>query len=1078
MRRFAVVSSGHFTLLRFIYSFHLQTKFMRLFLFMSLTVVTCLFNSVVYAQQKTLSGTVTDAITHAPLPGATVTVQGKSVLTDLNGKFTILFTPGSSITFSYVGYDPQTFKPTESTGTFVVGLMTGQAGLDQVVVTGYQTQRKVDLTGSVAVVNLSDIKDIPNSNPMQALQGRVPGLYITSDGDPGAANNTIAVRGFNTLGFNAPLYVIDGVPTILPSVFQSLDPSSIQTIQVLKDASAETIYGSRASNGVIIVTTKQGAKGKVSMQFNNSVTVENLMTKEPVLNTMGYGRAIWQAAINDGTSPAAATTLFTYTQHTGANGQPVLDQITPIKYLNGDSAEPSANTDWQNQVYKTGLIENNDLVISAGSEHSTLLLDFNYLDNSSILRYNPYRRYGARMNGATSLFNDKLKIGNNLQFFQSTETPVPSDLGGASVLYDSKFVSPLIPVHTATGAYAGPNGAGFSDRDNPLMTLYLNRWNTNREYNIFGNLYGELTPIKNLVIRSNFGYTYDNIADRQILPTYSSGFISRTVNSLTITNNHELDLTWSNTANYHLEFGKSKLDILGGMEAITRSYVTQQDYKQGFALQNNNYFQLSAGTGITTTNGTTTGDRLLSYFGKLNYSWSDRWLASVTLREDGSSRFGANNRYGLFPAASVGWRINNESFMKNINWISDLKLRSGYGVTGNQEIGDVASLALYQTNYGTIGQTGNNQNTGQFANNGTAYDINGAGTGNLPSGYVQVQAANPNLKWESTAEFNEGVDFAFLNHTIFGSFDYFSRKTTNILIQPPYAAIRGEGQTQWVNGASKSNKGWEFTVGYQNHAGKLSYAINGNLFSFRDKITYLPSTVVAAYPGDVQKTILGHSAFSLFGYQVQGIYQNQQEVAGHAYQPGAAPGRLMYQDLNGNDTIDVYDQTWLGVALPKLNYGVQISLGYGDWSFSMFLQGIAGGVETNNNKANTDFLGLNPGVNIGQRALSAWTATNTKSNIPALSLVDNNQESRFSSYYVESSSYMKIRNAEIGYTVPKKTVEGLKAFEGIKLYIMGENLVTFYKKNGANAFSDKDPENPGNSFPIPRKVTAGINLSF
>jgi TonB-dependent starch-binding outer membrane protein SusC len=1046
---------------------------------MSLTAVTCLFSCVVYAQERTLSGTVTDAITHAPLPGATVTVQGKSVLTDLNGKFTIPFTPGASITFSYVGYDPQTFKPTVSTNAFVVGLMTGQAGLDQVVVTGYQTQRKVDLTGSVAVVNLNDIKDIPNSNPMIALQGRVPGLYVTADGDPGAANTTIAVRGFNTLGFTAPLYVIDGVPTILPSVFQSLDPNSIQTIQVLKDASAETIYGSRASNGVIIVTTKQGTKGKVKMQFNNNFTLEQFATKEPVLSTQGYGRAVWQAAINDGTSPAAATTLFTYTQSTGPNGQPVLNSITPTPYLGGDSTEPVANTDWQNQVYKTGFINNNDLLITAGSEHSTMLLDFNYLDNSSIMRYNPYRRYGARVNVATSLFDDKLKIGNNLQFFQQSETPVPSDLGGASVLYDAKFVLPLIPVYTTTGAYAGPEGSGFSDRDNPMLTLFNNRWSTNQEYNIFGNLFGELTPIKNLVIRSNFGYDYDNIADRLILPTYSSGFISRTVNSLTLTNDHELDLTWSNTATYHLEFGKSRLDILGGTEAITRSYITGQDYKQGFAIQTNNYFQLAAGTGIATTNGTTTGDRLLSYFGKLNYSWSDRWLASVTLRDDGSSRFGANNRYGLFPAASVGWRIINEPFMKNVDWVSDLKLRSGYGVTGNQQsISDNASLALYATNYGTVGQTSSNQNNPTYANNGTAYDITGTGTGNLPSGYVQTQAANPNLKWESTSEFNEGVDYGFLNNTIFGSFDYFSRKTTNILIQPPYAAILGEGAEEWVNGATKTNKGWEFVLGYQNHAGKLSYSVTGNMFSFKDKITYLPSTVVAAYPGDVQQTILGHSAFSEFGYQVQGIYQSQQEIASHAYQPGAAPGRLMYKAVTGDDTISALDQTWLGVALPKLNYGLQINLGYGAWSFSLFLQGIAGGVETNSNKENTDFLGLNPGVNIGQRALSAWTASNTKSSIPALSLVDNNDEERFSSYYVESSSYMKIRNAQIGYTIPKKTVESLKAFDGIKLYIMGENLVTFYKKSGANAFSDKDPENPGGNFPIPRKITAGINLSF
>jgi TonB-dependent starch-binding outer membrane protein SusC len=1051
---------------------------MRLFLMTSLTAVICLFCGVTFAQQQTLSGMVSDKTTHSPLYGATVAVNGKSVLTDSSGKFTIGFTPGSQVTFSYVGYDPQTFRVTNPTRAFVVELAPGNAGLDQVVVTGYQTQRKVDLTGAVAVVNLNDIKDIPNSNPMQALQGRTPGLYVTSDGDPGAGNNTIAVRGFNTLGFTAPLYIIDGVPTIIPSVFQSLDPNSIQTIQVLKDASAASIYGSRAMNGVIIVTTKQGAKGKVHMQFSNNVTSESYSTKFKVLNTQGYGRAIWQAAINDGSDPNAATTLFSYTQSTGANGQPVLNTITPTPFLGGDSTEPVANTDWQNTVFKHGLISSNDLVITAGSDHSDLLIDLNYLDNSSTLRYNGYRRYGARVNGSVSLFNDKLKIGNNLQFFQSAETPVPSDLGGASVLYDGVFLSSLIPVYTTTGSFAGPQGAGFSDRDNPLLTLYLSRWNKNNEYNIFGNFYAELTPIKNLVLRTNVGYGYDNTSDRQILQTYSSGFISRTVNSLSINGTHELDLTWSNTANYHLTFGKSRLDILGGIEAVSRDIVNQSDYKQGFAIQTDQYFQLSAGTGITTNGGNATGDRLLSYFGKLNYTWSDRYLASVTVRDDRSSVFGKDNPYGIFPAGSIGWRIKNENFMKNVDWLSDLKLRSGFGITGNQQITDYASLALYQTNYGTVGQTGSNQNTGSYGNNGTAYDLNGAGTGNLPSGYVSVQAANPHLKWESSREFNEGVDFAFLNNTIYGSFDYFDRKISNILVVPPYAAIEGEGQNQTVNGATKSNKGWEFVIGYQNHSGKLTYQINANLFAFHDKITYLPATVISYYPGDVQKTILGHSAYSLFGYQTQGIFQNQQEVNSHAYQPGAAPGRLEYKDLNGNDTIDALDQTFLGVQQPSLNYGLQVNLGYGNWSFSFFLQGVHGGVLNNAHKGETDFLGLNPGVNIGQRALAAWTTTNTKSNIPALSLVDNNDEERFSSYYVESASYAKIRNVQLGYTIPKKDLAALKAFDGIKLFIMGENLVTFYKKHGANAFTGQDPENPGNNFPIPRKLTAGINLSF
>jgi len=1044
------------------------------------TLLCLLMAAGLHAQQKEVSGTVTSKATGLPLAGVSVTIKGKAVLTDDNGHFSIAFSPGNDITFSYVGMASQTVKLSGTTQKLTIALEAGQsANLDEVVVTGYQTQRKIDLTGSVAVVKLSDIQDIPNSNPIQALQGRVAGLYVATDGDPGAANNTIAVRGFNTLGFTAPLYVIDGVPTVLPSVFQGLDPNSIQTIQVLKDASAESIYGSRASNGVIIVTTKQGVKGKVRIQFNNNLTSESYAKKFPVLNTQGLGRALWQAAINDGDDPNASTTLFTYTQHTGTGGYPVLDKITPIPYLGGDSSlgEPSANTDWQSVVFKQGIITSNDLTITAGSDNSNLLINLNYLDNSGIMRYNGYRRYGARVNAATSMFDGKLKIGNNLQFFQASDIPVPSDLGGASTIYDALFVSPLIPVYTTTGAFGGPLGSGFSDRDNPLATLYLNRWNRNNEYNIFGNLYAELTPVKNLLFRSNFGYSYDDTYDRQILQQYSEGFISRTVNSLNIAQGNELDLTWSNTLNYHLSAGKSRADFLGGIEAITRTYVTQNDYKQGFALQNNNYFQLSAGTGITTNSGTSTGDQLLSFFGKINYTWSDKYLASVTLRDDGSSRFGSNNRYGLFPAASVGWRINNETFMKNIRFISELKLRSGVGVTGNQQIGDVASQGLYQTNYGTVGQTGANQNYAQGSNNGTAYDINGVGTGNLPSGYVSVQAANPNLKWESTKEFNEGLDYGFLNNSIFGSFDYFTRKTTNILIQPPYAGILGEGQTEWQNGASMSNRGFEFVLGYQNHIGKVTYSVNGNVFSFRNKITYLPASVISAYPGNVQQTILGHAPTELFGYVAQGIFQNQQEVTGHATQPGAAVGRLMYKDLNGNGQIDALDQTWLGNQLPKYNFGLQANLGYKAFSFSFFLQGVQG-VKVVNNKESTDFVGLNPGVNVGQRALEAWTPQNTGSNIPALSLVDNNDEGRFSSYYVVNGSYLKLRNVQLGYTLPHRTLQGLKVFDQVKIYLMGENLLTIKKSHGADAFTGPDPENPGSNYPIPRRLTAGVNIAF
>ena len=1016
-----------------------------------------------------------------PLIGATITaiVGGKSSITDGQGNFSLSVGGHDTLAISYIGFTSTriSIKPGQNPGTITLE-PSSIGALSEVVVTGYQTQKKVDLTGSVAIVDIKSIQDLPNNNPMQALQGRVPGLYVTGTGDPSGSPGTISVRGFNTLGFTSPLYVIDGVSTIDASVFQSLDPTSIQSIQVLKDASSESIYGSRASNGVIIVTTKQGSKGKVKVQFSSNLSSQKYVTRTNVLNSQDMGKAIWQAAINDGADPNSITTLFSYVQHTDPNGNPVLDKINITPYLGGDSTEPAANTDWQSVMYHPGTITSNSLTITTGSDNSNLLINLNYLNNSGLIVDNSgYRRYGARINASTRMLGGKVKFGNNLQFFQSSETPVPNDLGGASLMYDAIFLSPLIPVYTTTGAFAGPVGSGFSDRDNPLLTMSTNSWNRNNEFNFFGNLYAEIDPIKNLVFRSNLGYMYDNTYQRQILQQYSAGFISRTVNSLAINQGNELDLTWSNTLNYKLSAGQSNVDFLLGTEAIERTYNTQGDYKQGFAIQNDNYFYLNAGTGITTNSGTSTGNQLLSYFGKVNYNLADKYLASVTIRRDGSSRFGVNNRYGWFPAASLGWRINNESFLKNVDFLSNLKLRSGAGITGNQEIGDVASLGLYQTNYGTIGQTGQNQNYAAGANNGTAYDIAGAGTGILPSGYVSVQAANPNLKWESTLGFNEGLDFGFLDNKITGSFDYFIRKTTNILIQPPYPGILGEGQIQWLNGASMSNKGWEFVLGYQNRIGQLSYSINGNLFSFRNKITYLPASVISAYPGNVQQTILGHSPSEMFGYVTEGIFQSQAEVDKHATQPGAGVGRLMYKDLNNNGQIDALDQTWLGNQVPNLNYGLMVSLNYKAFSFSFFLQGIQGVKVNNSNKAATDFVGLNPGVNFGSRTLDAWTPENAKSTIPALSLVDNNDESRFSSYFVENGSYLKLRNMELGYTVPASNLQHL-GVEQLKVFLMGENLVTIKKTHGSDAFTGPDPETPGSFYPIPRKLTAGVNLSF
>ena len=1038
-------------------------------LFIALSLV--FFTMTVLAQQKMIRGVVSSKITGQPLAGVTVASKTQTKLTDSTGAFLIAAAIGDNLDISYVGMKPVTVKV--SSENLSLQMDESNSRLDEVVVTGYQTQRKADLTGAISVVSMKEIKDIPSGNPMQSLQGRVPGLYIESDGAPSGGNRRILIRGLNTLGDPNPLYIIDGVPTKRPEVLQNLNPNSIQSIQVLKDASASSIYGARASNGVVIVTTKEGkGKDRMQIQFNSSLTTEAYSSKLNVLNTEQRGRALWQASINDKTSPSAHSALYTYESHLDGQGNPVLDKVNVVPWLGGGPASktPSANTDWQDVVYRTGLISSNDLTVSAGNEKSSFLMNLGYYNNEGMVRYTDYKRFTGLINSSTTFLNGKLKISENLQLSKSAETPVPNDLGGSSVLLLAKFLQPIIPVYTTTGAYAGPIGAGFSDRNNPLHMLYINRNDKNNSFNTFGNVYAEIKPIANLTIRSSFGFDYTDAFSKNIEESFVEGFLTRTVNSLRYDQGHRLNLTLSNTANYLLNTGKHRFNFLLGTEAIKEQYISFGAFREGFAIEDVDYYFIDAGTGRSTNSGSGTGSQLLSYFGKINYSWSDKYLASVTLRRDGSSRFGENNKYAYFPAATLGWRLSNESYIRdNISFLSDLKLRAGAGRVGNQDIGDNARFGLYRTNYGTVVQS--------YGPVGTAYDLSGVGTGSLPSGYVSVQAANPDLKWESTDELNLGIDFGFLNNKFTGSFDYFTRKTKDILIQVPYAAIEGEGRSKYLNGATKNNKGFEFVINYQNTAGKFTYNINANIGSFHDKITYLPASVVRSYPGNVEKNILGQSQTAMFGYITDGLFQNEQEVAAHAAQPGKGIGRIRYKDLNKDGKIDALDQNWLGNQLPDFSYGIGGNIGYKNFMLSFFLAGVQGISLSNGIKSSTDFVGTVAGMNYGTRTLEAWTPQNTGSSIPAVSLVNANDETRSSDYFIENASYLKLRNLQLGYNLPAGIVKRMHMTD-LRFYLLGENLFTISDRKGVNQFTGPDPENPSNYYPRPTRLTLGLNLTF
>ncbi|WP_228238369.1 SusC/RagA family TonB-linked outer membrane protein [Allomuricauda sp. M10] len=1031
----------------------------------------------IWAQGR-ITGTVTSADDSMPLPGASVVVVGTTngTTTDFDGNYVLEgVSPNATLMFSYIGF-VRVEIPVNGKSTVNVSLQADTQQLDEVVLTGYTTERKVDLTGAVTVVDTAPIEgqSLSSGNPMQALQGRVPGLFIEKSGDPTGLNNRILIRGITTLGNNDPLYVIDGVPTKRQEVFASLNPEAIESIQVLKDASASSIYGSRAANGVIIVTTKGGQKGdRVGISINSNVSV---LSERPqrfdVLNSVERGRVLWQASVNDNTDPNGGYGEIYNFDWNGDFSNPVLNSVTPQPFVGGNPDVPVGDTDWQDETYETGFAYNNEVTLTAGSEKSSLLINFGYLKNTGILKYTNYDRYTAKINGSTNLFNNKLKIGVNTQFSTSDETLAARDVGLASTPILAIIMAPTIPVFDSNGNYAGPLGSGYNDRNNPVLMQYLNRWDNAEKNVLFGNVFADLKILDNLSFRTSLGLDFSDYKQKNIEPKVSNGFVNRTNNRLIYNTNKFTSLVFSNTLNYDLELGNHRFNVLLGVESIQNDLSTLNAQADDFAVEQESYFVLNAATGARTTSGTTTGSRLLSQFGKLNYAFSDRYLASFTLRRDGSSRFGENNRYGIFPAATVGWRINNEQFLKDVDFITNLKLRAGYGEVGNQEIGDLARFGLYESRYGP------NLNVFQpgfwetYYNIGTAYDINGNNTGNLPSGFVSIQAPNPDLKWETTTEWNYGVDFGFLGNKIIGSFDFYTRETKDILTTPPIASVIGEGQQRVLNGATTEARGWEFAIGYNNTWDNgLSLNVSTNFASFKDEITYLPEEVRAAFPGTADNSILGHSQFSVFGYRSDGLFQSQAEVDSSPDQVGARPGSIKFKDLNNNGVIDDGDRDFIGVTLPDLEYGIRVDMAWKNFDLSIFGSGVMGRIGADEALFRNFF--ASGGANGSPGLLNAWTPNNTNTEVPSLSLAFN--ETRTSDYLFRNNSYFKLRSLQLGYSFPKELINSIAGMSNLRVYAQGENLFWLT----SSEYVGEDPERTdATRIPVPTILSLGLNINF
>lgn len=1025
--------------------------------------------------QYLIKGNVTDATSLLSIPGVSIVLKGTTIgtVTDVNGKFQLEVPAKKSIlVFSFMGYQTKETEILKST-TLNIALETSVSQLEELIVVGYNSEKKKDLTGSVAVVELSQVKRLPAGNIIKNIQGRVPGVFVTTDGSPGSGAS-IRIRGSGTLNNNDPLYIIDGVPT--KSGMHELNSNDIESVQVLKDAASASIYGSRAANGVIVITTKSAKNERPKVEFNSNWSLQRYTTKLDPLNTEERGRVYWQACVNDRLSPQ--NPIYEYTWN-GDYNNPILGSVGYPEFIDPDHTMRPSDTRWFDEISRPSVQQNYNITVSKGGEKSRSLISLGWYDNNGIIKETNFTRFNLRMNSSFDLLNKKLRIGENFTISYQDEVLINS----GDVLFTSLVQQPIVPVHTIDGGWGGP-APGMTDRQNPVRLIEDNKQNKYRYSRPFGNVYIELNPIENLTFKSSFGVDYSLYYQRTLQKSYVSGFLVEDDNTISNNTNIGGNYIWSNTAIYKFSKGKHNLELLAGSEHIKYKREWFSASRQGLVSEDLNFGYLSSGSKNQLNSGGGSVSTLQSFFGKTNYSLADKYLLSLTLRRDGSSRFGKNNRYGYFPAVSGGWRISEEKFFKNsFSFPFYLKIRASWGVNGNQEINDLAIYNIYQAVYSKEDPIWDNPTATYFPRLGTAYDIQGIDQGQLQSGYIYSQMANNNLKWESTAQTNIGIDFT-LFEVFSGSVDYFIKNTRDILYYRTLLSAVGEANKQMVNGGDIRNTGMEFLLNYHKEISNWTFDITANMATLKNKVIDIPSELLINAPISPivpnearteldRSMMIGHSVNSIYGYVADGLFQNQDEVDLHADQPGKGIGRIRYKDLNNDNVINEKDQEFIGTVDPKLTYGLNVSMEYRQFDLSLFVQGLSGISVYNGYKTYTDFASLWPGTNWGTRTLDAWSPDNTSSSIPMLTIIDRNNEGRISTYFIESGSYFKLRNITLGYELPDKISDHLR-MQKARLYFQGQNLLTFKSKS----FTGTDPENPNYAFPIPAIYSMGIELTF
>jgi TonB-linked SusC/RagA family outer membrane protein len=990
--------------------------------------------------QARITGTVTDE-SRLPMPGVGIKVKGTTVttVTDANGKYVITAAPNSTLVFSFVGYASQEI-PVAGKTVVDANLRESQAALEEVVVIGYGTVKRSDLTGAVSSIKGGDIKAQGVSDVTRSLQGRMPGVSIeSSGGDPGSGTR-ILIRGVGSFNNATPLYIVDGVQV---ANINNLNQADIESFDVLKDASAAAIYGSRAANGVVLITTKSGKSGAPVVQFNANVGMQKKASNVDVLNAEEWATVSNQA-------------------HTNA-GFPGLS-------IAANPSQLGAGTDWQDAIYRTAGIQQYNLLVSGGSDNSKYSVSGGYNNQEGIVDVTGYKRYNLRVKTETT--KGILKFGETVLLSREKFITMPGGWGGqgGNPVGSAVMMIPAFGIYDPTlqGGYGGATGSVVNIA-NPVAQLNLediNRENTS----ILANAYGELTILKGLKYRMNLGYTNVFNSNYDYYRRYVvGGLFSHATNDITTSKDQNVLILLENTLNYDKQFGKHSIQALAGYTYQSNKYsymgASRTDLPDGID-------QIDAGAGISSNSGNRTESNLLSVLGRVIYSYDNRYLLTASFRRDGSSRFGSQNRYGNFPSVALGWNISNEQFFEPLKkTFSSLKIRGSYGVLGNQEIGDYQYSAAVASNINYVVGSGQQRWFGA----------------------IQTAYASPDIKWETTKTSNVGIDAGFFQNKLNLTADYFIKKTTDVLLNVPIPGSAGAVSNPVVNAGTLQNKGIELGLNFNSSVGKLNYSVFGTLTAVKNKVLELGTGSQQIFGGQPTHhgatstlTEAGGSIGSFFLLQDIGIFNSQEEVNSYAkngklIQPNAGPGDVKFFDKNDDGQINNEDRVNLGSPFPDFEYGFGLNANISNFDLSIFFQGSQGN-KIYNGMAQ-ELQSTNIEINYSKVLLDSWTPEN-HSSVPRAISSDPNGNNVTSSRFLENGSYLRMKTLQLGYTIKEAAAKKIK-ISSLRTYISADNVFTITKYTGFNpdlgrtgSILDRGVDFGHVAYPLARTFSVGIQLTL